>query len=247
VTVLAVTDHDTVAGCGAAAAACAPAGIDFVSGIEITAVVDGADVHVLGYFIDGASRALQTFLGEQRRRRLERVRLMIDRLAGHGIMLDAEAILQPGLADSSRAAGRPWIARALVSAGHVADVAEAFDRWLARGRPAFVPRVGASPEEVFVRIHEAGGIASLAHPALVQHDEWIPGFAASGLDALEAYHTDHDVEATQRYLALAGQLHLEISGGSDYHADDLHGGGGPGSVVLPREAFERLRARRVVR
>lgn len=245
VTVLAVTDHDTVAGCDAAAAACKRAGLEFVTGIEITAIADGADVHVLGYFIDGQSPALQGFLAEQRRVRVERVRLVVDRLVAYGIVLDADAIVRPATANPSVTVGRPWIARALVAAGHVADSSEAFDKWLARGRPAFVPRMGARPEEVFDRIRAAGGVASLAHPVLVEHDEWIPGFAAAGLDAIEAYHTDQDEETTLRYLAIADRLGLAVSGGSDYHADPSHDGGGPGSVSLPREQFERLKARKL--
>lgn len=244
VTVLAVTDHDTVGGCETAEAACTAAGIEFVPGIEITAIVDGADVHVLGYFIDVQSSALQTFLAEQRRRRVDRVHLMIDRLAAHGIALDVDAIVQPGIADPSRAVGRPWIARALVTGGHVATMNEAFDTWLARGRPAFVPRRGAAPEEVLTRIRDAGGIASLAHPVLVEHDEWIPGFAQAGLGALEAYHTDHDRRATRHYLQMADRLGLAVSGGSDYHADESHGAAGLGSVSLPADAYERLKARR---
>lgn len=244
VDVLAVTDHDTVAGCAPAAEACAAAGLEFVPGIEITSVVEGADVHVLGYFVDIQSASLQTFLSEQRRRRVDRVHLMVERLAEQGIALDVEAILRPGLADPTRAVGRPWIARALLAAGHVASTREAFDRWLARGQPAFVPRVGAAPEEVFARIHDAGGVASLAHPLLVGRDEWIPGFAAAGLDALEAYYAAHDAPATERYLALAGRLGLAVSGGSDYHADASHGAAGPGSAALPRHEFDRLKARR---
>lgn len=244
VDVLAVTDHDTVAGCGPASEACAAAGLEFVPGIEITSVVEGADVHVLGYFVDIQSASLQTFLSEQRRRRVDRVHQMVERLAEQGITLDAEAILRPGLADPTKAVGRPWIARALLAAGHVASTREAFDKWLARGRPAFVPRVGAAPEEVFARIHDAGGVASLAHPLLVGRDEWIPGFAAAGLDALEAYYVAHDAPATERYLALAGRLGLAVSGGSDYHADESHGATRPGTTELPRHEFDRLKARR---
>jgi predicted metal-dependent phosphoesterase TrpH len=96
---------------------------------------------------------------------------------------------------------------------------------------------------VFARIHEAGGIASIAHPALAAHDDWIPGFAAAGLDALEAYHPDHDEEATLRYLGMADRLGLAVSGGSDFHGDDgLHGAGGPGSIALPRDRFDHLKA-----
>jgi 3',5'-nucleoside bisphosphate phosphatase len=245
--VLAVTDHDTIAGCAAAAQACLKAKITFVPGIEVTAVVDGADVHVLGYFVQTNSPALLSFLADQRQRRVARVREMIARLAAHGIALDADAILAPSVTDSSKSAGRPWIARALVDGGYVPNIAEAFNRWLSRGRPGFIPRIGASPEEVFAHIHAAGGIASLAHPVLVKHDEWLPRYAQTGLDALEVYHTDHDELTTAHYLGIAKTLRLGVSGGSDYHADDAHGGGGPGRVSLPQKHYEgllRLRAAR---
>jgi predicted metal-dependent phosphoesterase TrpH len=239
--VISITDHDTVAGLGAAAAACETRGLELVPGIEITAVRDGADVHVLGYFFDPASAVLLDFLAAQRLRRADRVREIVRRLASLGIALDADAILAPGLSDRGKAPGRPWIARALVAAGHAATTNEAFDRWLATGRPAFVPREAASPAEVFAEIHRAGGIASLAHPGLVGHDEWIPGFVSEGLDAVEAYHSDHDEADTARYLAFAAGLGVPVSGGSDYHADPAHGAGGPGSVTLPPAAFERLK------
>jgi 3',5'-nucleoside bisphosphate phosphatase len=247
VTVLAVTDHDTVAACDEAAAACADAGVRFVAGIEITAVCAGADLHVLGYFIDWNSPALLGFLAEQRKQRVERVREMVARLARHGIALDAEQILEPARRDQRRAVGRPWIARALVEAGHVADTDEAFDRWLARGRPAFVARRGPPPADVFARIHDAGGVASLAHPGLAvrsDRDHDIEGFAASGLDAIEAFHSEHDAAATKHYLELADRLGLAVSGGSDFHADPSHGPAEPGAVSLPPEYFEGLIARK---
>ena len=240
VTVLSVTDHDTLAGCDPAAAACADAGLEFVPGIEITAIRAGIDVHVLGYFIDRRSTALLAFLADQRRRRLDRVRQMILRLGKCGIELDAEAILQPGIGDPSRSVGRPWIARALVQRGHCATTGEAFERWLGRGRPAHVARIAAPPEEIFTRIHEAAGIASLAHPGVLGHDDWIPEFTSAGLDALEAYHSRHDAERTRHYLALAEQLGLAVSGGSDYHADETYGAVSPGSVSLPRRAYDAL-------
>lgn len=244
VTVLAVTDHDTVSGCEAAAAACTAAGLTYVTGIEMTAAHDDHDIHVLGYFIDVHTPGLHTFLSEQRRRRIERLRQMVARLAALGVELDAEAILQPALEDPRKSAGRPWIARALVAGGHVASTDEAFDRWLKRGRPAFVPRLGASPAEVISRIHAAKGIASLAHPALVRHDEWIAGLVSEGLDALEVYHSEHDSLATARYLEMASTLGLAVSGGSDFHGDPSHGPGHPGAVSLPRDAYEDLLQRR---
>lgn len=244
VSVLAVTDHDTIGGCAAAAAACARHGVEFVPGIEITAVAAGRDVHVLGYFLDTQSAPFNEFLAAQRRHRIDRVREMVARLCAHGLSLDVEAVLAPGLQDRSKAAGRPWIARALVAAGHVPNVAEAFNRWLAPGRPGFIERDGAPPAEVIARIHAAGGLASLAHPLLLAGDQPIAGFVESGLDALEAYHSDHDQAATRHYLALAASFGLVVTGGSDYHADTAHGGGPPGKVCLPAAEYQRLCAAR---
>jgi predicted metal-dependent phosphoesterase TrpH len=245
VTVLGVTDHDTVAGCEPARAACAGASIEFVAGIEITAVREEADLHILGYFIDPESPPLVSFLAGQRGQRVERLRRVIARLADLGMPLDADAILQRAVDNPGTAVGRPWVARALVSAGYVATPSEAFSSWLGRGRPAFVPRQGAAPADVIERIHEAGGIASMAHPGLVGRDAWIPDLVAAGLDAIEAYHTDHDEAATAHYRAIARRHNLAVSGGSDYHADESHGALRPGSVSLPREEYDRLSAARL--
>jgi predicted metal-dependent phosphoesterase TrpH len=241
-TVLSVTDHDTVAGCEAVAAACGAAGIEFVAGIEITAAREDTDVHVLGYFIDVQSETLRTFLTEQRQQRLDRIRQMIAKLATFGIRLDADAIVQPAIDDPSRSVGRPWIARALVAGGYVKSTNDAFGRWLSRGTPAFVPRQSAPPEQVIERIHDAGGLASMAHPGLVERDDWIPAMVEAGLDALEVYHTDHDQKATGHYRTLAERLGLAMSGGSDFHGDESHGAPSPGTVSLPREDFDRLSA-----
>jgi predicted metal-dependent phosphoesterase TrpH len=206
----------------------------------MTAVLALADVHVLGYFVDPAAESLLAFLADQRRSRIERVREMISRLKTLHIELDAEVILKPGLDDASISAGRPWIARALVNAGYVASTTEAFERWLGRGRPAFVPRAGATPEVVFAEIHAAGGVASLAHPGLYQHDEWIGSFVESGLDAIEAYHSRHDSGVTRMYLQLANHYGVVVTGGSDFHGDPSHGPAVPGSVSLPQPAFDRF-------
>jgi len=240
VTVLGVTDHDTVAACAAVRRACGTVGVDFVPGIEITAMRDGIDVHILGYFIDPGSTDLLAFLAEQRARRITRAREIIARLGVLGVALDADAILQRGVDDAGTSVGRPWIARALVDGGHVASTGDAFERWLSRGRPAFVPRLAAAPDEVIERIHAAGGLASIAHPGLIEHDEWLAGLAAAGLDALEAYHSDHDAAVTDRYLQTAKRLKLAVTGGSDFHGDPAHGPASPGSVSLPRAEYERL-------
>jgi predicted metal-dependent phosphoesterase TrpH len=242
ISVLSVTDHDTTAGCREAADACARAGIEFVPGIEITAVLDLADVHILGYFIRTDAPGLQAFLTQQRANRIDRVRQIAQRLRELGMPLNPDAIVPPPDDEVGTAVGRPAIADALIAAGHVTTRSEAFERWLGRGRPAFVPRVGAPPAEVIVQIHGAGGIASLAHPGLVGQDAWIPGFVADGLDSIEAYHSKHDRVMTTHYLSLAERFGLVVSGGSDYHGDDGHGAQYLGTIALPPAAFDRLRA-----
>lgn len=242
ITTLAVTDHDTVAGLEAARRAAALRGLTFVNGIEITAVENGRDVHVLGYFFDPDHEHLRGFLQAQRADRMRRVREMAERLAAAGAPIDPEPLLI-GAAERDRSIGRPALAGALMAAGHVQTRDEAFERYLGRGRPAFVPRRGASACDVVRMIAVAGGLSSLAHPGLTSLDAVIPAMAAAGLDALEARHTDHDQETETRYRLIAAELGLAVSGGSDYHGDDGHHRGSLGLVALPEHDYAAFAAR----
>ena len=239
---MAVTDHDTVAATREIRERCAARGVEAVSGIEITAIRDGRDVHVLGYFLDATHDGLLAFLAGQRRERIARVEAIGRVLASAGLVLDVARLVEEAKRQDGRSIGRPQIARALVDAGHVADTREAFDVWLAEGRPGFVPRSGAPPERVIEIVHAAGGLASLAHPGTTAIDREIPALRDAGLDALEAYHSDHPPEVRDRYLALARELDLLVTGGSDYHGDPAHGLA-PGSVTLPEDQWARLRAK----
>jgi predicted metal-dependent phosphoesterase TrpH len=215
--VFSITDHDTVAGCAAAADAAAAAGIELVPGIEISAVSDARDVHILGYFVDVESPTLRTFIAGQREERLRRVREMGRRLGDLGCPIDIDPILDA--ARGGRSVGRPQVAAALMSRGYVATRDEAFARFLEFGAPAFVPRCGASPEQVVGVIHAAGGVASMAHPGLTRRDEIIAALAAAGLDALEVRHSDHDAATEAKYRAMARDLGLLVTAGSDFHGD----------------------------
>lgn len=243
VTVLAVTDHDTTDAVGEVRRLAAEHGIEAISGIEITAVENGRDVHVLGYFLDPADAGLAEFLSVQRENRIARVEAIGARLAALGMPIDIAALVADARQHGSRSIGRPQVARALVAAGYAADTREAFDRWLGDGGAAFVPRTGCGVETVIGVIHRAGGLASLAHPGRTAIDARIPALAAGGLDAIEVYHTDHDEALVDRYRRLAGDLSLLVTGGSDFHGDPSHGVS-PGSVTLPADAWERLRAER---
>ncbi|HVB37146.1 MAG TPA: PHP domain-containing protein [Vicinamibacterales bacterium] len=241
--VLSVTDHDTVAAVEDVGRYAAAEGLTAVPGIEITAIHEGRDVHMLGYFIDPTSASLRAFLERQRAHRFDRARTIAERLAGLGMPIDIEAVMQPAVDHPGRSVGRPWIARALVEAGHVRNAKEAFDRWLGSGRPAFVPREGPLPAEAVGVITQAGGIASLAHPGPLARDEIIAPLAEAGLAALEAYHSEHDPDTTMYYLDMAARLGLAVSGGSDFHGGGAHGVERPGAVTLPRERFDELAMR----
>lgn len=238
--IISITDHDTTAGYDAARAAARDAGVELVPGIEISAVADGRDVHVLGYFIDTASAGLVAFLDRQRHDRLRRVRLMGERLAALGVPIDIDPILAD--AARGRSVGRPQIATALAAAGHVRTRDEAFDRFLQFGGAAYIPREGTAPEQVVAIIHAAGGLASLAHPGVARCDHRIPSLASAGLDAIEVRHSDHDAATEARYRAEAHARGLLVSGGSDFHGATGHRISRLGVVTLPQEDFGLLRA-----
>ena len=236
--IISITDHDTTAGNDAAQHLVPDPGIRIVPGIEISAVADGRDVHVLGYFIDTAAPSLRAFLDRQREDRIRRVAEMGARLTALGCPIDVAPILDD--AARGRSVGRPQIAAALLGAGHVRTRDEAFDRFLEFGGAAYVPRAGTSPEQVVAIIHEAGGIASLAHPGVTARDQLIAPLAAAGLDAIEAVHSDHDAATQARYRALAAELGLLVTGGSDFHGVLAYRVSRLGTVTLPAADFAAL-------
>ena len=250
---LSVTDHDTVAGLAEAREAARTQGLRLVNGIEMTAVDSGRDVHILGYFFEPEDVALERFLERQRAARIERVREIASRLQALNCPFDVEALLAATPAGSGRSVGRPQVADALVAAGHARDRRDAFDRLLGNGGPAFVPRCGPEVADVVAVIARAGGVTSLAHPRLLGIDDRIAGYADSGLSAIEVRHRDHTPLDEGYYRRLAATLDLAVSGGSDFHGDDVSRVEqaigedlicGPGSVTLGAEDFARLEARR---
>lgn len=241
--IISVTDHDTVAGYAEASATAARLGVTLIPGIEITAIEAGRDVHVLGYFFDPASAPLADFLRQQRANRLARVEQIGRRLRELGYPIDLDTLLAEATRSTGRSFGRPQVADALVCAGHVRDRDDAFDRLLAAGRPAFVSRCGESPEHVIGVIRAAGGIASLAHPGLLGMDALIPRLAGAGLSAIEVRHSEHTPEHERRYRDAAAAHRLATSGGSDYHGDQGRRAAAFGVVTLPEEDFAQLRAR----
>ena len=240
--ILSVTDHDTMAGIAEAAHAAAAHGMEFLPGIEITAVEDRRDVHMLAYFLDPEPPGLGPFLKNQQADRSRRARIMSEKLATFGVPINIEDTVTTAEV-SGRAVTRPTLAKALLDAGHVSSVREAFDRWLADGRAAYVPRTGATPEEVVRLVARAGGVSALAHPGLLRKDELVAKLAQAGLGAIEAYHSGHDASSEAHYLRLAARYQLAVCGGSDFHGDGHRLAKRFGQIGLPHECFVALRER----
>jgi predicted metal-dependent phosphoesterase TrpH len=240
---LAVTDHDTMAAHADAAVAARTAGVDFVPGIEITSVYKGKDAHVLGYFLDPDTPGLETLIAGQRSRRVTRAREIAAALERLGAPIDLDALLATAGSRSGKAIARPQIAQALIQAGHVATVAEAFERYLGEGCGAYVAHTGASPMEVVELIAAGGGIASLAHPGTLKKDEVIAEMRDAGMAALEVYHSSHDEEATAHYLGIARSLGLAVTGGSDYHGEGVRRAEFFGVTHLPAAEYDAFLTR----
>jgi hypothetical protein len=242
-TAMAVTDHDTTVSVADVRQFAERRGIEAVPGIEITAVLHGRDLHMLGYFFEPRSPGLVSFLVAQREERIARVEAIVARLTELKMPLNFAAQIEVARRPTGTSLARPHVARAMVAAGYAKTVQAAFDLWLAEGRPAFVERVGPSPAEVTAVVHAAGGLISLAHPGRTRVDAEIPGMVEAGLDAIEVFHSDHDAGLVSRYHAMATQLGVLMTGGTDFHADPAS----PltvGTVTLPPHEWERLSAAR---
>jgi len=237
---IAVTDHDTVEACVRAAAACAAVRMEFIPGAELTAEHEDIEVHVLGYFLDTENRALLGRIAQFQTVRQQRIYEMVAALNKLGVPLKVEAVF--ALANC-KSPGRPHVARALVKEKLIGSLDEAFERYLKKGRPAWVPKTKMSALESVELIHQAGGLAVMAHPGLNRSDEIIPALVEAGLDGIECFHTKHSTVMSERYLEIAERHHLLVTGGSDCHGFSKNK---PliGTVKLPYEHVERLHAAR---
>jgi len=238
--VVALTDHDTLAGHPAARRALPP-GLALVTGMELSCRLAGRSVHMLAYGIAAADAALGAECAAIVEGRRSRGRQMVARLRGLGVEItwpQVEALAAGGVV------GRPHIARAMVAAGAIAAPAEAFTpEWIGAGGRAYVSRYALDPVRAITLIRGAGGVAVLAHPGAVSRgwkipDETIAGLAGAGLAGLEVVHPDHDDAERSRLGALAASLGLVPTGGSDDHGSLT--GHRIGQVTCPAESYERL-------
>ena len=238
--VVALTDHDTMAGIAAAVAALPP-GLTLLPGLELSCLSSGRSVHLLAYLCDPAGQALAAETELIRDDRVHRARAMVARLAELGAPVTWEQVTAIA---GDAVVGRPHIARALAEAGVVAAPADAFTaEWIADGGRAHVGRYAPDVARGIAVVRAAGGVPVLAHPRSPGYEiaaEVVAGLAAAGLAGLEVFHPDHDLSERMRLTHLANSLDLVMTGGSDDHG--AFNDSGLGSETTPPEQYERLLA-----
>ena len=239
VRILSLTDHDSTEGFAEAKQAADRLGLRLIPGIELSTDLGKADVHLLGFGVNIASRPLQEFLSWQREGRIGRTRKIVEILRANGMPVEVDRVMAIA---GEATVGRPHVARALVEGGFVASVQEAFDLWLGNGKAADVDREKLEPADAIKIIHENGGVVFVAHAIYIGEDypAAVTQLAGWGLDGIETYYKQYDAETVEKHRALAAALGLATSGGSDYH-----GLGNPddreiGDIPFPDEEVDRF-------
>jgi predicted metal-dependent phosphoesterase TrpH len=241
---LGITDHDTFAGFDQAAPVAHQAGVEVVAGIELSTKLHGQSVHLLGYFLhEGGLDEFRAWVLEMQASRRDRNVRLVARLRELGV----EITLEEAQARGRGMTGRPHFAQLLLEKGYVGSLQQAFDDYLDESAKGYVYRHEPQFAEGVARIRRSGGIASLAHPIRVKGDiaALLPELSGAGLNAIEAYHSDHSPEDTRSYLELARRYGLLTTGGSDFHGAVKPGvelGTGRGNNLrIPDDLVERLR------
>jgi predicted metal-dependent phosphoesterase TrpH len=242
---VAITDHDTMDGVEQALEEGRKLGFEVIAGVEIS-VDFMPEMHLLGYFLDGHYEPILNTLQDLREKREYRNPRIVSKLNDLGIEISmSEVDKKAGGSIISRA----HIARVLVEKGYVADMEEAFDKYLAFGRKAYVKKEKLAPDEGIAAIIRSGGIPVLAHPiyldmTMAQLDNLLGELAEAGLKGIEAYYTDNTASQTEELLQLAKRHSLVATGGSDFHGSfkpEIELGSGRGLLRVPYSVLEQLR------
>lgn len=243
---MALTDHDTVSGVEEAVQAAAGSGLLLIPGVELSAEYRGRDIHILGLFLDYKSERLQAYLEEFKTIRDERNVKMAERLTAHKLPVTIEEMKEEyGDAVLTRA----HFAKMLKKKGYVRSYEEAFDRFLGDGKPCYIPRERITPEGAIALIHEAGGLAVLAHPLLYhlgmeELKKLLELLKGCGLDGLEAIYSMNEGRDERRMKELAAEYGLFVSGGSDFHGatkPHIDLGVGRGKLCIPEDLLEEMK------
>ena len=247
---LAITDHDEVGALFSAMAYSKELPIQIVPGVELSIEYDlpgQGHLHMLGLFVDYQNKELAETLNTLKQARFDRIKTMVIKINALGFSLDFDELNQH---IGRGSAGRPHLARLLIEKGVVKNISEAFTKYLSKGRPAYVPKMKLTAASAINLIHEAGGLAILAHPFSLGYQTYpemgreILKLKAIGLDGVEAYYTNHNTYLTDWLLKFSEENNLLISGGSDFHGDprpDILLGSGTGNLNIPDSVYEKLK------
>ncbi len=246
VTALAITDHDITDGIPDALQAGSRLGIEVIPGIEISSRLGASELHILGYFLEWQDPTLNSRMARLRESRHRRNPLIVEKLNALGLDITYDEVRRLAGTES---VGRPHIARVLMDKRHVRDAKEAFDRYLAEGKPAYVPRDLPEPAEAIAWIRDARGIAVLAHPTWVKQNgeglfKLCAQLKADGLGGIEVHYSTHSPKQTAEFLDIARRLDLLVTGGSDFHGvtkPDIDVGVGRGGLKVPAALLEPLK------
>jgi predicted metal-dependent phosphoesterase TrpH len=240
--VIAIADHDTTDGVPEALAAQQENNVEVIPSVEVSATDPEGEAHILGYWMDYESPAFQSFLQKPRENRPDRIIEMCEKLTGLGLPVQPDEVY--AVAGGRASVGRPHLARVMLDKGYIQSMDDAFRLYLKRGKPAFVQRFKNSARDTIRLIHECGGISVLAHPGLIEEPRLVDSLVEAGIMGIEAYCHDHDRATTERFLALAKQHGLLITGGSDYHGEMLQKSFKLGDLSVPYACYEELKAAR---
>jgi predicted metal-dependent phosphoesterase TrpH len=240
VRILALTDHDTVAGIGEARAAGERLEVEIIPGVELSAALpSGGEVHLLGYFVDVDDHALLTELAGFARARAERMERMVERLSRIGAPVALERVQEIA---GHGTVGRPHLGRALVEAGYAEDLSDAFARYIGGGKPAFVPRPRVDPRDAIALVRAAAGVPVLAHPFSTGGVESVlDRLVPAGLAGMEVDYGEYSPEDREILREIATRRGLVATGGSDYHGPDRRLARELGSAGVPPAAVDELR------
>ena len=236
-TVISITDHDSVGGIEAARKAAAGR-IEILPGVEMTAAFGRREIHILGYGIHFEDPSWVDFLDGLQRRRVDRIQAMIERLQPHGISITLEEVQK---ISGGGSLGRPHLAEILLQKGAVRSFDEAFQRYLGDNAPCFVKTVDLTVQETVRRIHHAGGVAVCAHPYRIVDDAWIPELIEDGIQGIEVHHSEQTGAVAEKYRRIASKEDLLMTGGSDCHGFRKSKGPLIGTVTISYEWVDRLK------
>ncbi len=245
---IAITDHDTVQGVAEALEAGVELGMEVIPGVEISVDHSGGELHILGYFVDIHRAVLRENLRKLQEYRDRRNPLMVDKLCRLGLQVTLEEVEAIAGGDI---VGRPHFAALLVEKGYVSGKQEAFDRYLAQGRPAYLKKEKLTPQEGVELVAAAGGIPVLAHPKYLKESQnpetlrsLLKELKSIGLKGIEVYYSNHSPEEENLFRDLAKQEGLLITGGTDFHGankPEIEMGTGLGNLRIPYVLVERLK------